>query len=84
MPTSSITYISATTRGRVDSGARSVASARPAVCTVCMPAPTSRNASAALACPIHQGPQVMSPDSRISANGMIARPPNCIQVPSQM
>ena len=38
---------SATTRGRASCGARSVASARPAVCVVCRPAPTSRKASAA-------------------------------------
>ena len=37
MPISNITYISATTRGRASAGARSVASARPAVCVVCKP-----------------------------------------------
>ena len=37
MPASSATYISATTRGRVSAGARSVASARPAVCVTCRP-----------------------------------------------
>ena len=47
MPISSITYIRATTRGRVSSSARSVASARPAVCAVCRPIPTTRKANAA-------------------------------------
>ena len=41
-----MTYISAMTRGRTCSGARSVASASPAVCVVCSPAPTSKNANA--------------------------------------
>ena len=70
-------------RPRTRSGARSVASARPTVCTVCSPAPTSRNASAAAACPIQSGP-VVSPDRISSANGMIAKPPNCSIVPNQM
>ncbi len=83
MPASSDTYISATTRGRVSAGARSVASASPAVCVTCRPAPTSRNASAAAASPNHAGAR-LSPDIRISANGMIARPPNCSIVPIQM
>ena len=82
MPTSSITYISATTRGREASAARSVASARPAVCAVCMPAPTSRNAMPAAIGPIHSGP-VVSPDRIISANGMMARPANCSMLPNQ-
>jgi hypothetical protein len=50
MPTSSITYISPTTLGCSSTGTRSVASARPTVCTICTPAPTSRKASAALEC----------------------------------
>ncbi len=37
--------------GACSRGARSVASARPAVCVVCMPAPTSRKARAALIWP---------------------------------
>ena len=80
-PSSSITYISATTRGRVSAGAMSVASARPAVCVVCNPAPASANASAAAMVPIHAGPCV-SPDRISSANGMIAKPPNCISEPN--
>jgi hypothetical protein len=83
MPTKSITYISATTRGRVSAGAKSVASARPAVCVVCKPAPTKRNARAAEARPAHSWIGV-SPDSKINANGMMASPPNCISVPNQM
>ena len=47
MPNSNITYISATTRGRDSGVARSVANASPAVCVVCMPAPTSKKASTA-------------------------------------
>ena len=77
MPASSIAQSSATTRGRARSGARSVASASPTVCTVCSPAPTSRNASAAATSPTHSGP-VVSPDRISSANGMIAKPPNCV------
>ena len=69
--------------GAIPSGARSVASARPTVCVVCMPAPTSRNASPAPSWPMRSGRRV-SPDSTISANGMIARPPNCSSVPIQM
>ena len=55
VPTSSITYISPTTLGRLSGGARSVASARPAVCTVCRPMPTIRNAMPAPAGPTHAG-----------------------------
>ena len=80
MPSSSIMHSSATTVGCDSGGDRSVASARPTVCVVCSPAPTSRNASAAAACPT-QGAALLSPDSRISANGMIASPPNCTMVP---
>ena len=47
MPTSSITYISATTRGRLSAGDTSEASAKPAVWVICMPAPTHKNAMAA-------------------------------------
>ena len=83
MPTSSITYIRATTRGRAAAGARSVASARPAVCTVCAPAPTSRKARQADTRPA-QTCSVVSPLSSTSANGMMARPPNCSSVPVQM
>ncbi len=75
-----MTQSSATTRGNCREGARSVASASPAVCTVCMPAPTSRKAKAAPALPIQSGP-FMSPDRSISANGMMARPPNCSSAP---
>ena len=81
MPSSSIMHSSATTRGWVSGRARSVASAKPTVCTVCSPAPTSRNASAAAACPIQAGP-LASPDSTISANGMIDSPPNCSNEPN--
>ena len=42
MPSSRLTYSSATTRGRWAGAARSVARARPAVCVVCRPAPSSR------------------------------------------
>ena len=83
MPSNSITYISATTRGRDFSGAISVASARPAVWVICEPAPTSKKASAELTCP-SQGPKLESPDSKISANGMIAKPANCSHDPIQM
>ncbi len=82
MPSSSITYSSATTRGRDASGARSDASARPAVCVVCRPAPASTNASAAATWPATSCTWV-SPASRISANGMIASPPNMPSVPNQ-
>ena len=82
-PTNCIVYISATTRGRTRSGAKSAASARPAVCTICMPAPTIRKARAALALPIQTGPS-WSPPSSSKAKGMIARPPNCSPVPIQM
>ena len=75
MPSSSIMHSSATTVGCVSGGDRSVASASPTVCVVCSPAPTSRNASAAAACPTHAG-ALLSPDSRINAKGMMARPPN--------
>ena len=46
MPTKSITYIMATTRGRFFGSAKSVAKANPAVWVVCIPAPTSRKATA--------------------------------------
>ncbi len=82
MPSSSIMHSRATTFGWARGGARSVASARPTVCTVCSPAPTSRKASAAAAWPT-QGGALLSPDSRISANGMIDSPPNCTSVPNQ-
>ena len=83
MPTSKAAYISATTRGRVSAGARSVARASPAVCATCRPAPTNRKARAAAASPNHTGAR-LSPDIRIRANGMIERPPNWSIVPSQM
>ena len=83
IPTSSITQSSATTFGRACAGARSVASARPTVCVVWSPAPTSTKASAAAICPAHNGP-VVSPDRSSSAKGMIASPPNCSSVPNQM
>ena len=83
MPTSSMEYISATTRGRTASDARSVASAKPAVCVVCTPAPIIKNASAAATCPNATGAW-LSPDSTSNANGMKARPPNCISVPNHI
>ena len=83
MPSSSATYSSATTRGRVAGGARSVASARPAVCVVCTPAPSSRKPSAAPAWPTQAGPSPW-PVSTSTANGMIASPPNIISEPNQM
>ena len=83
MPTKSMVYMSAMTFGRTDSGARSVARARPAVCVVCSPAPTRRNATAEAIWPMITGPWV-SPDKTRSANGMMARPPNCTNVPIQM
>jgi hypothetical protein len=59
MPSSSITYISATTRGRGSSGARSVASARPAVCTsACRPRPAGRPGRADW--PSQAGPSVVA------------------------
>lgn len=82
MPNRSATESSATTRGCAEGGARSVASASPTVCTVWSPAPTSRKASAAAACPTQAGPCV-SPDSRMSAKGMMDRPPSCSSVPIQ-
>ena len=86
VPTSSITYISPTTFGCDSCGARSVASARPAVCTVFIPAPTSRNARPAHPCPTHAGQRADSPppDRTSSANGMMAKPPNCSIAPFQM
>ncbi len=81
MPASSIAQSSATTRGRACAGARSVASASPTVWVVWSPAPTSTNASAAATCPTTIGP-VVSPDRISSANGMIAKPPNCSSVPN--
>ena len=75
VPTSSIMQSSATTFGRARSGARSVASARPAVWVVCIPAPVIRKARAAPACPTMGGPW-LSPERRIRAKGMIASPPN--------
>ena len=82
MPNSSIMHSSATTVGCDSGGDRSVASASPTVCVVCSPAPTIKKASAAAACPT-QGAALLSPDNRISANGMIANPPNCTSVPIQ-
>ena len=84
MPSSSITYIKATTRGRESSEARSVASARPVVCVVCSPVPTSRKASPAHRWPTQAMPSCPSPVSTSSAKGMIASPPNCSPVPIQM
>src|SRR3990167_1665852 len=83
VPASSITYIRPTTRGCDSTGARSVASASPAVWVMCRPAPTSRKASPAPAWPIHDGHSLAwpPPDSTSSANGMIASPPNWIIVP---
>ena len=82
MPSSSIMQSRATTFGCLSGGERSVASARPTVCVVCSPAPTSRKASAAATWPMKTGP-LLSPERMISANGMIARPPNCSMVPNQ-
>ncbi len=81
MPASSMAQSSATTFGRAWAGARSVASARPTVCVVCKPAPTSTKASAAATWPTTIGP-VVSPDRIRSANGMMAKPPNCNSVPN--
>ena len=80
MPSRSIMHSSDTTLGCLSGGERSVASARPTVWVVCRPAPTSRKASAAAAWPTKTG-ALLSPDSRISANGMMANPPNCSMVP---
>ena len=55
MPSSSITYINPTTLGCDSTGARSVASASPTVCVVCMPAPTSKKAMAAPRWPTQTG-----------------------------
>ena len=71
-----------TTFGCASRGTISVASARPTVCTVCMPAPTIRKARPAASCATQGGAQV-SPDRIIRAKGIIARPPNCMIVPSQ-
>ena len=77
-----MTYISATTRGRVASLAWSVASARPAVCEVCSPAPTIKKDSAAAPWPTQGGVATAPPpDSTSKAKGMIARPKNWISVP---
>ena len=86
VPSSSITYIRPTTRGCDSTGARSVASASPAVCVVCSPAPTSRKASAAPAWPTHTGQAAAlpPPESTSSVKGTIARPPNCTMLPIQM
>ena len=73
-------HSSATTLGCVSGGERSVASASPTVCVVCSPAPTSRKASPAAAWPMMIGP-LLSPERMMSANGMIASPPNCTSVP---
>ena len=81
MPTNSMTYISATTRGRVFSSARSVANARPAVWVICNPAPTSKNANAPDVWPI-QGDTCESADNKINAKGIIAKPPNCSMLPA--
>ena len=83
MPTSSMAYIIATTRGREASGAISVASARPAVCVVCSPTPTKRIARPVPRWAVQTG-QWLSPDSRIRAKGMIDRPLNWARVPSQI
>ena len=86
VPNSSITYIRPTTLGCDSVGARSVASASPAVCVVCRPAPTSRNAMPAPAGPIQAGHSAALPRplSTSSAKGITARPPNWISVPIQM
>ena len=85
MPSSSITYISATTRGRVSSLAWSVARARPAVWAVCRPTPTTRKAKAAAAGATQAGTSTAPPpDNSSTANGMMARPKNCSIVPVQM
>jgi len=86
VPSSSMTYISPTTRGWDSTGARSVASARPAVCVVCSPAPTIRKAMPAPAWPIQAGhcAALPPPESTSSAKGMMASPPNWISVPIQM
>jgi len=47
MPTSCMTYIRPTTLGCLSWVDKSVASARPAVCVVCMPTPTKMKATAA-------------------------------------
>ena len=82
MPIRNITYSIATTRGRVSSVARSAASASPAVWVMCSPSPVIRKASAASASPAQAGPTVWSPDSTISAKGMIASPPICHKEPN--
>ena len=82
MPTSSIMHSRPTTFGWLSTGARSVASASPTVCTVCTPAPTRRNAKAAATVPTQAG-ALLSPERRISANGMMASPPNCTSEPIQ-
>ena len=86
IPTSSITYISPTTLGWLSVGAKSVAKAKPTVCVVCRPAPTSKNATAAPNWPIQAGASAdcPAPANTSSAKGMIEKPPNCIKVPIQM
>ena len=65
---------------RVDS---SRAEASPAVWLMWMPAPASRNASAAASCPTIGGAFV-SGVRLISANGMMASPPNVSIAPNHM
>ena len=86
MPRSNMTYIKPTTLGCDSFGAKSVASARPTVCTVCKPAPTRRKEKPAAICPIHTGRASDSPClARTStAKGMMARPPNCTSEPCQI
>ena len=80
IPSSSNTDRKATTCGCFSGGVRSVASARPAVCTVWMPMPTTRKATAALAGPAHSGPW-LSPERMISAKGIMDRPENMTTAP---
>ena len=62
-----------------------MASARPAVCAVCRPSPTTRKASAATSWPTIGGVATWpNPESTNRAKGMIARPKNCSSVPVQM
>ena len=83
MPNKSVTYINETTFGLAASEARSVASANPAVCVVCNPAPIAKNAAIVATVPAQAGAFVGSVNT-MSANGITAKPPYCSIVPTQI
>ena len=81
-PTNIALCSKATTLGLFSAGAMSVAKASPAVCVVCIPAPTNKNAKQAPTLPI-QTVCIVSSFSSNNANGMIANPPNIKIFPIQ-